>query len=252
MRAMLPLLILCLLPGCREETAQACEAIRFDEQPFTVCRFAADDPGLALFRTHPDGASFADFSRLAETIAADGGELVFAMNAGMYHDDRRPVGLYIEDGGQQAGLVTRAGPGNFGMLPNGVFWIDADGAAHVTKTLAYEALAPEARYATQSGPMLVIDGALHPAFNPDGTSRKRRNGVGLSADGETLWFAISDMPVNFDTFARLFRDRLGATDALYLDGTVSRLYAPVLGRDDGGTDMGPIVAIVRRPARAAP
>ena len=102
MRAMLPLLILCLLPGCREETAQACEAIRFDEQPFTVCRFAADDPGLALFRTHPDGAPFADFSRLAETISADGGELVFAMNAGMYHDDRRPVGLYIEDGGQQA------------------------------------------------------------------------------------------------------------------------------------------------------
>ena len=83
MRAMLPLLILCLVPGCREETAQACEAIRFDEQPFTVCRFAADDPGLALFRTHPDGAPFADFSRLAETISADGGQLVFAMNAGI-------------------------------------------------------------------------------------------------------------------------------------------------------------------------
>lgn len=251
MRAWLPLLVLCLLPGCREETAQACEAIRFEDQPFTVCRFAADDPGLALFRTHPDGAPFADFSRLAETVAADGGELVFAMNAGMYHDDRRPVGLYIENGDQQAGLVTRAGPGNFGMLPNGVFWVDGDGAAHVTETLAYETLAPDARYATQSGPMLVVDGALHPAFNPDGTSRKRRNGVGVSADGDTLWFAISDGPVNFDTFARLFRDQLGAADALYLDGTVSRLYAPALNRDDGGTDMGPIVAIVRTPAREA-
>jgi uncharacterized protein YigE (DUF2233 family) len=249
MRAWLSLLVLFLLPGCREETAQACEAIRFEDQPFTVCRFAADDPGLALFRTHPDGAPFADFSRLAETVAADGGELVFAMNAGMYHDDRRPVGLYIENGDQQAGLVTRAGPGNFGMLPNGVFWVDGDGAAHVTETLAYEALAPDARYATQSGPMLVVDGTLHPAFNPDGTSRKRRNGVGLSADGETLWFAISDGPVNFDTFARLFRDQLGAADALYLDGTVSRLYAPAQNRDDGGTDMGPIVAIVRTPAR---
>ena len=251
MRAWLLPLVLCLLPGCREETAQACEAIRFEDQPFTVCRFAADDPGLALFRTHPDGAPFADFNRLAETVAADGGELVFAMNAGMYHDDRRPVGLYIEKGDQQAGLVTRAGPGNFGMLPNGVFWVDGGGAAHVTETLAYEALAPDTRYATQSGPMLVIDGALHPAFNPDGTSRKRRNGVGLSADGDTLWFAISDAPVNFDTFARLFRDQLGAADALYLDGTVSRLYAPALNRDDGGTDMGPIVAIVRTPAREA-
>ena len=99
--------------------------------------------------------------------------------------------------------------------------------------------------------MLVIGGTLHPAFNPDGTSRKRRNGVGLSADGKTLWFAISDAPVNFDTFARLFRDRLGTPDALYLDGVVSRLYAPSLGRDDGGLDMGPIVAIVRSPAHAA-
>ena len=243
------LILLLLLPACREETVQACEAIRFEDQPFTVCHFTADDPGLALFHTHEDGAPFADFDRLADAVSADGGELVFAMNAGMYHEDRRPVGLYVEDGEQAARLVTNAGPGNFGMLPNGVFWVDGNGAAHVTETLTYEALAPEARFATQSGPMLVIDGALHPAFNPDGTSRKRRNGVGLSADGNTLWFAISDVPVNFDTFARLFRDELQTPDALYLDGVVSRLYAPSLGRDDGGTDMGPIVAIVRSPAR---
>nr|WP_321360486.1 phosphodiester glycosidase family protein [uncultured Hyphomonas sp.] len=245
------LLLLLLLPACREDGPQACEAIRFEDQPFTVCHFAADDPGLALFRTGADGAPFADFDRLAESVAADGGALVFAMNAGMYHDDRRPVGLYVENGQQSARLVTNAGPGNFGMLPNGVFWVDEDGAAHVTETLAFDALNPDVRFATQSGPMLVIDGALHPAFNPDGTSRKRRNGVGLSADGETLWFAISDAPVNFDTFARLFRDRLGAPDALYLDGVVSRLYAPALNRDDGGLDMGPIVAIVRTPARNA-
>jgi uncharacterized protein YigE (DUF2233 family) len=245
------LFLFLLLPACREEAPQACAAIRFEDQGFTVCRFAADEPGLTLFHTHPDGAPYADFDRLAETVAAGGGDLVFAMNAGMYHEDRRPVGLYVENGTQRSRLVTNAGPGNFGMLPNGVFWVDKDGAAHVTETLAYEALAPEVRYATQSGPMLVIGGRLHPAFNPDGTSRKRRNGVGLSADGDTLWFAISDTPVNFDTFARLFRDQLGATDALYLDGTVSRLYAPVLNRDDGGADMGPIVAIVRSPARNA-
>ena len=239
---------LLLLTVCRQAPAHACEEIRFEEQPFTVCRFAADDPGLALFHTHPDGAPFADFDRLAAKVASTGGELVFAMNAGMYHEDRRPVGLYVENGVETAHLVTRAGPGNFGMVPNGVFWIDGSGTAHVTETLAYQKLAPSPRFATQSGPMLVLAGTLHPQLSPDGTSHKRRNGVGLSADGQTLWFAISDAPVNFHTFARLFRDRLGARDALYFDGVISRLYAPDLGRDENGADMGPIVGVVHRPA----
>jgi len=249
MRALAFVSLLLILTACREDPPHACADIRFEDQPFTVCHFAADDPGLALFHTHADGAPFADFDRLADQVAASGGQLVFAMNAGMYHEDRRPVGLYVENGEQHARLVTRAGPGNFGLLPNGVFWVDADGTAHVTETLAYEMLAPDARFATQSGPMLVLHGALHPEFNADGPSRKRRNGVGLSDDGRTLWFAISDTPVNFHTFARLFRDRLAAPDALYLDGVVSRLYAPELGRDENGADMGPIVAIVRRPAQ---
>ena len=244
------LLALSLPAACRADPPHACEEIRFEEQPFTVCHFAADDPGLALFHTHADGTPFADFDRLADSVAADGGALIFAMNAGMYHEDRRPVGLYVENGAETQRLVTRAGPGNFGLLPNGVFWIDTLGTAHVTETLAYDAEAPEARFATQSGPMLVIGGQLHPEFNADGPSRKRRNGVGLSADGRTLWFAISDTPVNFHTFARLFRDELGTPDALYLDGVVSRVYAPELGRDENGADMGPIVAIVRRPAQA--
>ncbi|MEL7453414.1 MAG: phosphodiester glycosidase family protein, partial [Pseudomonadota bacterium] len=99
-------------------------------------------------------------------------------------------------------------------------------------------------FATQSGPMLVIDGALHPAFNVDGPSKKRRNGVGISADGETKIFAISEEPVNFHTFATLFRDKLQAPNALFLDGTVSKLYAPELERDDIGLPMGPIIAVV--------
>jgi uncharacterized protein YigE (DUF2233 family) len=57
-------------------------------------------------------------------------------------------------------------------------------------------------------------------------------------------FAISDAAVNFETFARLFRDQLGLPDALYFDGKVSRLYAPELGRADIGFPMGPIVGLV--------
>jgi uncharacterized protein YigE (DUF2233 family) len=92
--------------------------------------------------------------------------------------------------------------------------------------------------------MLVIDGALHPRFLPDATSRFVRNGVGISPDGRTAHFLISDGPVTFQEFARAFRDGLGVPQALYFDGNVSRLYAPELGRADSGRRLGPIVGLV--------
>ena len=166
--------------------------------------------------------------------------LLFAMNAGMYHRDRSPVGLYVEDGVELAPLSTPAGPGNFGMLPNGVFSVRTDGSFHVDATPDYGGT--DTRHATQSGPMLVIDGSLHPRFLPGSTSLKIRNGVGVRPDGTAL-FALSEAPLNFHSFARLFRDELGAPDALYLDGTISRLHIRA-ERSDGGLRMGPVVGVV--------
>ena len=68
--------------------------------------------------------------------------------------------------------------------------------------------------------------------------------IRLSEDGETVYFAISDGAVTFHEFASLFRDRLDAPNALFLDGQVSRLYAPMIGRNEPGLDMGPIVGVV--------
>jgi len=235
------------LNACAEAKPEDCRAIQHASQAFTVCSFKTSDD-IRLNLTHPDGAPYAQFGRLAEQVEFDGGSLVFAMNAGMYHADRAPVGLYIEDGVEVAPIVTKAGHGNFGMLPNGVFALSADGGAHVVETSAFVHSGLDIVSATQSGPMLVIDGALHPRFNPDGTSRKRRNGVGISPDGETVHFAISDGFVTFHEFATLFRDVLGTPNALYLDGTVSRLHVPAIDRDEDGLDMGPIVSVVRSPA----
>ena len=124
-----------------------------------------------------------------------------------------------------------------------MFCIGAD-RFRVVESRAYDAHPPSCRFASQSGPMLVIDGKLHPRFLPGSTSRHVRNGVGVSPDGRTATFAISERPVTFHQFASLFRDRLGAPDALYLDGSISKLYAPGIGRADGGVPMGPIVGLV--------
>jgi len=222
-----------------------CRAVDFEGRGHVVCEVAAGDD-LRLFLTARDGAPLGTFDRLRGMVEDQGLRLVFAMNAGMYHPDRRPVGLYLEAGREVAPLVRAAGPGNFGMRPNGVFCIREDGFS-VTETLSFDASPPACRDASQSGPMLVIGGALHPRFLADATSRHIRNGVGVSADGQRAVFAISDAPVTFHEFARLFRDRLGTPDALYLDGRISRLYAPGLGRDDFGFPMGPMVGLVARP-----
>lgn len=245
-RPLLPFLLALLLPACSQENEGPCQTRNFENLPYLVCTFEAGEDDIRLFLRDETGAPFGQFDRLANHVASKGGSLVFAMNAGMYHDDRRPVGLYVEEGEAEMGLVRSAGPGNFGMLPNGVFWID-DGRAGVMETLAYDEAFKDdpPRFATQSGPMLVIDGALHPVLNPDGTSVRRRNGVGVSADGHTVYFVISEVPVNFHSFARLFRDELGTPNALYLDGAVSKVYVPALERSETGLDMGPIVGVVR-------
>lgn len=235
-----------VLAGCTGKPEGPCETVTFELAPYLVCSFDTRTDDIRLFLRDEAGTPFGQFDRLANHVAAQGGSLIFAMNAGMYHDDRRPVGLYVEEQQSEMGLVKTPGPGNFGMLPNGVFWLE-DGAAGVTETLAYaERFAEDPpRFATQSGPMLVVDGELHPVLNPDGTSIRRRNGVGVSADGHRVVFVISDAPVNFHSFARFFRDKLDLPNALYLDGAVSKVYAPALERNETGLDMGPIVGVVR-------
>ena len=220
--------------------AADCRDVSFDGASYTLCEVTLAE-NLRLFYAGPDGA-YGSFARLNEALEAEGQTLGFAMNAGMYHRDLSPVGLHIEVGEEIAPLVTRDGPGNFGLLPNGVFCWGA--GFRVIESRAFKAEDPVCSFATQSGPMLVIGGKLHPKLLPGSDSLYVRNGVGVSEDGTRAVFAISNDEVNFHAFARLFRDELGLTDALYFDGNISRLYAPQLDRHDGGFPMGPIVGTV--------
>lgn len=236
---------LVLLAACSAKQAPACAPLSYAENTYTLCTApAASD--LRLFLNRPSGKRLYSFEAIDAALAEDGATLVWAMNAGMYHQDRSPVGLYVEGGQTLAPLNTAARDGNFGLVPNGVFFV-ADGMAGVLETNAFAAADLSPTYATQSGPMLVIDGALHPAFNPDGTSAKKRNGIGLSADGETIYALISDGPVTFHAFASVFADHLETPNALFLDGTVSRVYYPAESRSDPGLAMGPMVGLVATP-----
>ncbi len=226
--------------------AADCARMDHDGQGYVVCTVHADEePKLGLWLNDADGRKLNNFGGVRSTLT-DGQVLAFAMNAGMFHADYEPVGLFRSGSETHGKLVTAGGGGNFGLLPNGVFCTGGSAPFRVIESRAFAKSQPQCRLATQSGPMLVIDGDLHPRFLVDSDSRYIRNGVGVSADGDTAWFAISDRPVTFHEFGRLFRDGLGARDALYFDGSISRLYAPALNRADFGRRLGPIIGYTER------
>ena len=241
MRMPVPFLVLVLTLIAFPVKALDCQRLLHLGSPYTVCEVDPATADLRLFHSDERGL-LGHYSRVNQKLAAEGRVLSFAMNGGMYHQDRTPVGLYVEDGQEITPLLTGRSGGNFGLLPNGVFCIRPS-RADVIETRHFAAIRPNCRFATQSGPMLVIDGTLHPRFIEGGSSRHIRNGVGTSADGRRVVFAISDARVNFHDFATLFRNTLGLPNALFLDGKVSRVFIPGQGRRDIGFPVGPMIGL---------
>jgi uncharacterized protein YigE (DUF2233 family) len=219
-----------------------CRSRQVEGASYTICTIDLRQQQIRLFWRGADGEVIGSFERLRST--PEGNKLIFAMNAGMYDESRSPVGLYVENGRELKKANTASGPGNFHLKPNGVFFV-SDRTAGVLETSRYLKEGVNADYATQSGPMLVINGRIHPKIAENGPSRKIRNGVGVR-NKTTVVFAISEQPVTFGAFARLFKGELGCSNALFLDGSISSLYAPSLGRSDGLLPMGPIVGALPR------
>ena len=235
MRKLLLLLALCVA-GAASLAAAPARA----EPRYTVVKIDLRKDRLALFLRDDAGVEFKRFDRLEAWLAAHNRQLLFAVNAGMYHADFSPVGLLVQDGREVSPLNLSAGTGNFFLKPNGVFLVSGT-QPRVVESSEYPALSSGVRLATQSGPLLLRRGVVHPAFIPDSDSRKIRNGVGVS--GHTALFVISEDPVNFYEFALYFRDVLHCRDALYLDGTVSALHSLALRRSDFVRDLGPILGV---------
>jgi uncharacterized protein YigE (DUF2233 family) len=236
------LMLLAMLAARTDAVAEGyCRAVTDKGNAYTVCTV---DPSKSTIRIHaldPLGKPYGSFAAIGKTLWLDGIFMRIAMNGGMYQPDFSPVGLYVENGVEKQKINTNAGWGNFHLLPNGVFYL-LPGRAGVMEAKAYEAAAIKPDYATQSGPMLVIDGQIHPKFDPQATSLKRRNGVGVDAHGQVV-FAISEGAVRFYDFATLFRDVLGCGNALFLDGTISALHVPEWRRSDAAYPLGPMITV---------
>ena len=219
-----------------------CQPVTYEHGEYTVCEVDLRRQSVRLFWKKPDGHPYEFLASLPRELGSRSRRLLFATNGGMYHPDNSPVGLYVEKGRELMRANTSAGPGNFHMKPNGVFYVIGE-VAGILETHSFIRQKPQVDFATQSGPMLVINGEVNARFVRDGGSKKYRVAVG-SRDRNLVVFAISESEVSFGEFARLFRDKLRCTNALFLDGgSATSFYSPMLGRNGNLLPLGPIIGV---------
>lgn len=183
------------------------------------------DLKAARIRTFWKNSAGVPYGSLDEAYRQTGGDLLAVTNAGIYSESHAPEGLHVEGGLTLSPLNLNGGEGNFYWKPNGVFYVADDGAGIVESE---KFNSPGVREATQSGPLLVIDGEVNKELKPDSRSLYVRNGIGVKSP-EEVYVVISEGEVNLFDFASVFKERLHCRDALYLDGCVSQMYLPARG-----------------------
>ncbi len=193
---------------------------------------------IQMFWKDRNSQIYGSLGNLKAELGIEGKKLLFATNGGMFTPNQNPVGLYIENNELHEILDTSRGNGNFYLKPNGVFSVDSE-RAYVQETFGYTGIS---KFATQSGPMLVINGKLHPAFREGSKNSYLRSGVGLISPHKVV-FAISREKCNFYDFGSLFKEHFKCKNALYLDGAISKMYCPDLDRHEGGGSFGVIIGI---------
>lgn len=199
-------------------------AFKLSEDP-SIVSFTADPKtqNIELFWKDDKGENLKSIQNLKTYIESKQQQLQFAMNGGMFNKDFSPKGLFIQKKNMVVPLDTSSGMGNFYLKPNGVFYLTTSNVPVVCQTSEFK-FTGQINYATQSGPMLVINGCINPVFRKGSTNLNIRNGVGILPDSKIV-LAISKKEISFYEFASFFKE-LGCKNALYLDGFVSRMYLP--------------------------
>ena len=222
-----------------------CRKVTFEETVLVHCNAEPAKHRIAVDFGPDDGAPYRSLANLAAGRAADAAPVAFAVNGGMFDDEGKPIGYYVESGKRLKELNRNDGSGNFHMKPNGVFFGTGSKWQVRTSEDFYSNVGDRPQFGTQSGPMLVIAGKLHPEITDNGPSRTRRNGVGVDGAGRAH-FVMSEGAVSFGVLARYFRDELKTPNALYLDGAVSSLWDPASERLETRAPLGPLIVVETR------
>ena len=224
--------------------------IRFHGSRYRV--FIADARKHSI-QIHPnETGGLAPLERVWSVLSTSDQEPILVCNAGMYNEDGSPVGLCIAKGRMISKLNednTRV-EDNFHMYPNGVFFLDSSMDFQVERTSSMKQILKSKTKvveATQSGPMLLIDGKIHPNFLRNSSNLNIRNGVGVikGVGKSRCVIVISDEPVNFFEFSSLFKYVFRCNNALYLDGAISKMYGLEESgpRGDRGGNLGPVLSV---------
>lgn len=221
--------------------------VLFNRNEYDYYKVNLENSQIKFFWKNESGANISSLKNLQSIVEKDKKtKLLFATNAGMYTPARAPQGLFIQN---RKILVKvdrkKEENGNFYLQPNGIFFIDTLGRPGIFTTDEYnDTLSSKLLYATQSGPMLVINGVINSKFKAGSDNLNIRSGVGITKDNLVV-FAISNKPVNFYDFAGFFKNHLKCDAALYLDGAISEMYLPELLRFDDGGGFGPIIGVTK-------
>lgn len=178
---------------------------------------------ISMYWKDANNTLFRSLGTLKKHVERSQQELVFAMNGGMYHPDFSPVGLFIADHTMHKPVNLNRGVGNFFIQPNGVFYVNAQEQPGICLARDIHKV-KNIKHATQSGPMLVINRKINPYFSDTSNYLNIRNGVGITKHGKLI-FAMSRKPVTLYEFAHYFKQQR-CVNALYLDGSISKTYAP--------------------------
>ena len=225
--------------------ASACEVATFEGVPLTHCVADPAKHAIATVLADPEGTLYRSLKTYGAALGDQARVVAFATNAGMFDGEGKPIGYYVEQGERLKELDRSDGQGNFYLKPNGVFYGTGGKWEIRTADSFFANVGDRPQFGTQSGPMLVIDGKLHPEFQDDGPSRTIRNGVGIDRKGRAH-FVISEGAISFGKLARFFRDVADTPNALYLDGSVSSLWDPASDRMDSLAPIGPMIVVERK------